>query len=233
MALLSKKDADFLRGHFADKLEGPVTLVYFTQTIACQFCRETEQVLREVADLSDKITLQVYNQITDKDKAEAFGIDKIPGTAVIGARDYGVRFFGIPSGYEFTSLVEDIVDVSRGQTSLSAQTLELLAKLTEPVHIQVFVTPTCPYCTSAVRLAHSLAIANDQVRADMVESIEFPQLANKYHVQGVPRTVVNETTSFEGAMPEPLFVARVLQGAGVLSEAEVEALVAELTKPAK
>jgi len=73
-------------------------LVFFTQTIACQFCRETEQVLREVADLSDKISLEVYNQITDKDKAEALGIDKIPGTAVIGAADYGVRFFGIPSG---------------------------------------------------------------------------------------------------------------------------------------
>jgi len=139
-----------------------------------------------------------------------------------------VRFFGIPSGYEFTSLVEDIVDVSRGQTSLSAQTLELLAKLTEPVHIQVFVTPTCPYCTSAVRLAHSLAIANDQVRADMVESIEFPHLANKYRVQSVPKTVINEDTFQEGAVPEPLFLARVLQGIGVMSAEEVAAYIDSL-----
>jgi glutaredoxin-like protein len=233
MALLSKKDADFLRGHFADKLVAPVRLAYFTQTIPCQFCRETEQVLREVADLSDKVTLEVYNLITDKDKADALGIDKIPGTAVLGAKDYGVRFYGIASGYEFTSLVEDIVDVSRGQTNLSARTLELLAKLDQPVHIQVFVTPTCPYCTSAVRLAHSLAIASDMVRADMVESIEFPQLANKYQVKGVPRTVVNETSSFEGAAPEPLFVAKVLHGAGAMSDEEVQALMVELSKKGK
>ncbi len=229
MALLSAKDADFLRGHLADKLVGPVRLVYFTQTIACQFCREAEQVLREVADLSDKVTLEIYNQITDKEKAEALGIDKIPATAVIGAKDYGVRFYGIPSGYEFTSLVEDIVDVSRGQTSLSTRTLELLARLKEPMHIQVFVTPTCPYCPSAVRLAHSLAIASDLVRADMVEAIEFPQLANKFKVQGVPRTVVNGAASFEGAFPEPLFVARVLQAAGAMTEDEVQALTAQLS----
>jgi glutaredoxin-like protein len=220
MALLSKRDAEFLRGHFNDRLEGPVRLVYFTQTIACQFCRETEQVLREVADLSDKVTLEVYDQIVDKAKAEALGIDKIPGTAVIGASDHGVRFFGIPSGYEFTSLVESIVDVSRGRTSLGAHTLKQLARLTKPVHIQVFVTPTCPYCTSAVRLAHSLAVASDMIRADMVELIEFPQLANKYHVQGVPRMVVNETTMFEGAVPEPLFVAKVLEAAGLQVEPE-------------
>jgi len=234
VALLSKKDADFMRGHFADKLIAPVRLVYFTQTVAaCQFCRETEQVLREVADLSDKVTLEVHDLITGKDKADALGIDKIPGTAILGAKDYGVRFYGIPSGYEFTSLVEDIVDISRGQTNLSARTLELLNKLDKPVHIQVFVTPTCPYCTSAVRLAHSLAIANDWVRADMVEAIEFPQLANKYQVQGVPRTVVNETTSLEGAAPEPLFVAKVLEGAGVMAGDEVQKLVAELSKGAK
>lgn len=233
MALLSKKDADFLRGHFADKLVAPVRLAYFTQTIPCQFCRETEQVLREVADLSDKIKLEVYNLITDKDKADALGIDKIPGTAILGAVDYGVRFYGIPSGYEFTSLVEDIVDISRGQTNLSARTLVLLAKLHQPVHIQVFVTPTCPYCTAAVRLAHSLAIASEHVRADMVESVEFPQLAIKYQVKGVPRTVVNETSSFEGAVPEPLFVAKVLHGAGAMTEEEVQKLVIELSKKGK
>jgi glutaredoxin-like protein len=142
MPLLSEKDAAYLREEFAKNLVHPVRLVMFTQTFACQYCKETEQIVREVADLSDKITAEIYNFVTDADKAKEYGVDKIPAIAVVGERDYGIRFYGIPSGYEFTSLIEDIFDVSRGTTSLSDATRKALEQLTEPVHIQVFVTPT-------------------------------------------------------------------------------------------
>ncbi|MGQ9568161.1 MAG: protein disulfide oxidoreductase [Anaerolineae bacterium] len=224
MPLLSGKDAAYLREEFAKHLVHPVRLVMFTQTFACQYCKETEQIVREVADLSDKIEAEIYNFVTDAEKAKEYGVDKIPAIAVVGERDYGIRFYGIPSGYEFTSLIEDILDVSRGKTSLSDETRQALAQLTEPMHIQVFVTPTCPYCPGAVRLAHQLAMESDLVRADMVEAIEFPHLANKYQVMGVPRTVFNETVHQEGAVPEPIFVARLLQAAGKMSAEEVEAL---------
>ncbi|MGQ9593972.1 MAG: protein disulfide oxidoreductase [Anaerolineae bacterium] len=230
MPLLSEKDAAYLREEFAKHLVHPVRLVMFTQTFACQYCKETEQIVREVADLSDKIEAEIYNFVTDAEKAKEYGVDKIPAIAVVGERDYGIRFYGIPSGYEFTSLIEDILDVSRGKTSLSDETRQALAQLTEPMHIQVFVTPTCPYCPGAVRLAHQLAMESDLVRADMVEAIEFPHLANKYQVMGVPRTVFNETVHQEGAVPEPIFVARLLQAAGKMSAEEVEAL---FRKPAK
>lgn len=228
MALLSEKDTKFLAQHLSENLVKPVRLLYFTQSIACQFCRETEAVLREVAALSDKINIEVFNFALDKDAVAAYGIDKIPATVVMSDVDYGVRFYGIPSGFEFTSLVETIIDVSRGKTNLAAKTLEALAALPQPAHIQVFVTPTCPYCPAAVRLAHSMAIASDQVRGDMVESIEFPHLAHKYEVQGVPRVVINETTFIEGAAPEPLFLARVLQAVGVLTPQQVDAQFADL-----
>ncbi len=142
MALLSDKDRAFLEGHFRQALDKPVKLLYFTQAIACQFCRETEQILQEVEGLSDKISLEVYNFVTDKQVADEYNIDKIPATVVMSDVDYGVRFYGIPSGYEFTSLVESIIDVSRGKTALSEQTLELLETIREPVHMQIFVTPT-------------------------------------------------------------------------------------------
>ncbi len=77
-------------------------------------------------------------------------------------------------------------------------------------------------------MAHALAVASDQVQADMVESIEFPHLANKYRVQSVPKTVINEDTFQEGAVPEPLFLARVLQGIGVMSAEEVAAYIDSL-----
>lgn len=142
MPLLSDKDAAFLRDHFAQSLLQPVKLINFTQTIACQFCRETGQILEEVAALSDLITVVTYNFVTDKQVADQFGIDKIPATVVMSDVDYGIRFFGIPSGYEFTSLVEDIVDVSQGSSGLSKETLEAISAIEEPVHIQVYITPT-------------------------------------------------------------------------------------------
>jgi glutaredoxin-like protein len=219
MALISEKDAEHLRKEFESELESPVKLVMFTQTIECQFCAETHQIVEEIAGLSDKVTAEIYNFVTDKATADLFGIDKIPAIAILRSengddKDYGVRFYGIPSGYEFTSIVEDIMDVSKGQSGLQPRTKEALAKIEEPVHFQVFVTPTCPYCPQAVRLAHQMAIESDLVRADMVEAIEFPHLANKYSVYGVPRTVINETTHQEGAVPEPMMLAKVLEALG-------------------
>jgi glutaredoxin-like protein len=106
-------------------------------------------------------------------------------------------------------VIEDIIDVSQGESGLQANTKEVIADLSEPVHLQVFVTPTCPYCPQAVRLAHKLAMESELITADMVEAIEFPHLSNKYHVHGVPRTVINETIHQEGAVPEPMLLAKL------------------------
>lgn len=233
MPLLSEKDQKFLREHLREALAKPVRLLFFTQSAACQFCKETEQVLREVAELSDKITLEVHDFVADKEIADRYGVDKIPATVVMSDVDYGIRFYGIPSGFEFTSLIEDIIDVSRGAATLSDETRKALEKLPGGIHLQVFVTPTCPYCPSAVRMAHSLAIASDKVRADMIESIEFPHLANKYSVYGVPRTVINETVHVEGPVVEELLVAHVMQAAGMLSEEEVQRLAEKLNAQAQ
>jgi len=231
MPLLSEKDRAILEEHLGKSLVAPVKLIYFTQTMACQFCRETQGILEELAALSDEVTVEVYDFVSDKEVAERYGIDKIPATVVMGEVDYGIRFYGIPSGYEFTTLVEDVVKVSRGRADLSDRTLELLADIQDPVHIQVFVTPTCPYCPSAVGLAHSLATASQKIRADMVESIEFPHLANKYRVYGVPHTIINEDTHLEGAAPEPLLVAKVMEALGMMTAEEVEELKARLAAP--
>ena len=147
MPMISKKDADALREEFAAQLVSPVKLVMFTQTTECQFCAETRQIVEEVAALSDKIEPVIYNYVTDKAMAETYGIDKIPAIVLLGLRDgeeqdYGIRFYGIPSGYEFATIVEDIVAVSRGESGVKPATQKALAGLTEPVHMQVFVTPT-------------------------------------------------------------------------------------------
>lgn len=209
MGFLQEKDKEQIRKIFA-ALPNPVKLINFTQEIECQYCRETRQILEEVAALSDKVSLEVYNFVTDEEMTEKYKIDKIPATVIEGIQDYGVRYYGIPSGYEFSSLLEDIVDVSKGQASLTDTSKELIRTIDKPLHLQVFVTPTCPYCPAAVRLAHKLAIENEFVTADMVEATEFPHLAMKYNVRGVPRTIIGEDTSLEGAHPEAAFVEKVV-----------------------
>lgn len=141
MTMLKEKD----REEVSRQLEGlatPVRLVMFTQTIECQFCQETRRLVEEVASLSDKVDALIYNFITDGDKAEEYGVDKIPAIAVVGESDYGVRLYGIPAGYEFAALIEAMKTVSSGQSGLSDATREALAGIDEPVHFQVFVTPT-------------------------------------------------------------------------------------------
>ncbi len=212
MALLKEEDRNHLIEEFKS-LATPVKIVVFTQAMECQYCKETRMIGEELAALSDKISLEVYDFEKDKEIAETYNIDKIPATIIMAGgeqpRDYGIRYFGIPSGYEFSSLIEDIMMVSSGESGLSAATKDILSTLEKPVHLQVFVTPTCPYCPQAVLLAHKLAFESDKVKADMVEAIEFPHLSMKYQVQGVPRTVINETVHQEGAAPEAMLMAKL------------------------
>ena len=216
MPLLDEETVGHVKQQLAD-LAGPARLVMFTQELECEYCKETRQLVEEIAQISDQLTAEIYDFVIDREKAEEYGIDKIPAIAVIGVEDYGVRFYGIPSGYEFTSLLQAIKTVSSGHPPLAEGTLEFLCGLEKPVHIQVFVTPTCPYCAGSVVLGHQMAVASPLVRADMVEATEFPHLAIKYQVMGVPRTVINETVHIEGAVPESM-VLETLQKA--LSGAE-------------
>lgn len=213
MALLNEQIRKSVKEMLAGVV-GPVTFKVFTQENECQYCSDTRSLIEEVAALSDKLSVEVYDFVKDHDLAESLGIDKIPAVAIVGAKDYGIRLYGIPSGYEFGTLIEDIKLVSEGASHLSPATKEIVARLTSPVHIQVFITPTCPYCPRAVMLAHQLAVESDLIRSDMVEVVEFPHLGTKYQVMGVPRTVINESIHIEGAVPEPMLMrefAKVLQ----------------------
>ncbi len=219
MTMLEDKDREEVRKQLED-LADPVRLLMFTQTIECQFCAQTRALVEEVASLSDRLEAVIYNFITDKEEAEKYGVDKIPAIAVVGEKDYGVRLFGIPAGYEFAALLEAIKMVSSGESGLSDATKEALAEIDQPVHLQVFVTPTCPYCPSTVVLTHKMAMENEHIKADMIEATEFPQLAINYHVRGVPRTVINETQFVDGMVPEAVMLQMLLMALGKLEAEE-------------
>jgi glutaredoxin-like protein len=208
MKLLNKKVIKELNEVFKG-LEKVVTLKFFSQGFECRFCQDTHQLLEEISGLTDKIKLEKYDFLADRAEVEKYDIKRIPATVVMDEKDYGIKIYGIPSGYEFTSLIEALKIVSTGETGLAQETKNFLDSLDKEVHLQVFVTPTCPYCPGAVVLAHRMAYYSPKVKGDMIEATEFPELAVKYNVMGVPRTVINETEFQEGAAPENMLVEKI------------------------
>jgi glutaredoxin-like protein len=213
LSLLPDDKKELLKKDFMEKLIDPVKIVMFTQEFECRYCSDTRKLAQELATLDNKITTEIYDFVADAAKAKEYGIDKIPALAIIGKKDYGVRIYGIPYGYELQTLIEAVINVSKGKTDLSEKTKQILTEVKSPVHIQVFVTLTCPHCPAAASVAHKLAIESNMVKADVIESSEFPDLAMKYNVIGVPKIIINETVEFVGAFNEDLFAEHVLLGA--------------------
>lgn len=142
MPILSAADAARVREVLAE-LPNPVRLVLFTQTLNCETCAPTKQILDELAALSDRVTVEEHNFLLEPEAAAALSIDRVPAIAVFaGETDYGIRFFGIPSGYEFMSLLDAITAASTGESGLSPESLVALEALPAPLTVQVFVTPT-------------------------------------------------------------------------------------------
>lgn len=217
MSLLDAKIKEQVQEMFK-QLINPVKIVVFTQDslisipgLECETCKDNRLLMEEVASLSDKISIEVYDFVKDKEKVAEYKIDKIPATVIRGENDHGIRIYGMPAGYEFPTLLSAIRNVSTLNTELSDVSKDKIKAATRPIHIQVFVTLTCPYCASAASLAHRLALESDMITADVINAQEFPQLGQRYNVFAVPKTVVNEMIHFEGALPEEQFVQKVME----------------------
>ena len=142
MPILAERDQEAVRKEF-QRIQGPVKLVVFSQElVAGDMCRQNEQLVREVAELDERITVEVLNPQIDRARAEAYGVEDVPAIVVEGARDYGIRFLGVPHGYEFSNLIDSIIVASSGEAQLSDETKSSLAGLTGDVTIKVFSTPT-------------------------------------------------------------------------------------------
>ena len=214
MPILSPSDRETVRTH----LEGvvhPVRLLLFTQTFGGPDTGPVaRQILDEIVDLNELVTVEEVNFVLDKERVEAFGIAGVPAIAVMrGAVDTRMRFLGAPAGYEFMSLIEAVITAGTDEPGLSDESRALIATVTEPLDIKVFVTPTCPHCPRAVTLAHKMAMASPLITATCVEATEFLDLSRQFRVTGVPKTVVNGTTDILGALPEDQFVRAVLRRA--------------------
>ena len=204
MGLISDKDREDLVKMFNQRLKEPVEIELFVSE-KFKHSEDAKQILEEVAGLDDRIKLSIHTEEEGKER----GYEYYPVTTFKGHEN--VLFYGLPSGYEFISLIEDIVMASSGDINTDPHAKEHIEAVDKPVEIKVFITPTCPYCPRAVLAAHKFAFLNKNIKGIMVESLEFPDFANKYNVMAVPKSVINDKVEFEGAVPEGHFAHKVME----------------------
>ncbi len=214
MAIIDDHTRHHIKEFFAD-LKDNVTL-YFFHSKSCQTCKEIEEILEVLEEESGgKIKVEKHDFDTEKAAAKVLGVKLAPAIVVHGKEKYNIKFYGIPSGYEFRSLLEAIMDASHGDTDLHPQLAEKVKNINDYVEILVFITPTCPYCPMAVRSAHKYALLNKKIDSAMIEAMEFEELSLKYNVMAVPKVVIRvdgeDKEEFEGAYPDQKFIEKIYE----------------------
>ena len=201
-----------LKDIFSKERREQVDLKHVSQAICRETCQVAEELLKELADVNpEKIKLEVYSPLIDREISQKYGIDRVPTIVIEGDKDYGIRYIGLPAGLEFTTLVQGIVQVSKREPRLSAKTVEMLKGIDLPMEIMVFVTTSCGYCPSAAITAMNFAMANDNITALIVDASENMDLAERFQVVGVPKIVINRgLVEFVGAQPENSFLGYVI-----------------------
>lgn len=205
--MLDENTKNSVRGKLGE-MQGEVKLIFLKKEENCQYCGDIEQLYSELVELSNGKLSVEKNQLNEK--GEEYNVETGPVTIVEGKEKRFVRFFGIPAGHEFGAFIQTIVDVSKGKPEISSDLEEKVKSIDFPVHFKVFVSPTCPYCPAAMKVANDFALINENVKADVYEVNEFRELAAKYNVSGVPKTVINETEELIGAYPPDVTLQKIL-----------------------
>jgi glutaredoxin-like protein len=215
---LQPHDRTQLAEFFAERMVQPVELVLFGQRgpdchdphpYQDELCGDAWALLQELAQLSPLLATQRLDWRQHPHQARQLGVDKVPAIALRSPQglDPGIRFFGVPTHFEFITLIETIVNFSSGDLELSDTTLAALQHLQRDIHLQVFHTMNCPMCPLMTHLCCLLALASPRVRCDSIGAAEFPSLARHYGVRAAPHIVVNETTHIIGFQNERDLIA--------------------------
>ncbi len=221
MALLTEKNRLELGEVFGEMRE-EVLAVVFTQEYECDYCRVARGLLEELALINTKLKVRAYDFESQKNALRDFPVDKVPAIALIGDRDYGVRFYGAPSGYQFMSLIGGILAISRRDSSLPTEVRNEIKKLRQPAHVQVLTAPSNAHSSSVIRAAHRLALESPHVRADMVAINEFPHLTHKFGAGQIPAVVINGVLRVAGDISEMELAQEILKAAGQEKDVSLE-----------
>ncbi|MCW6170977.1 MAG: thioredoxin family protein [Thermoplasmatales archaeon] len=212
MAWIKEEDQKYLKQEFEKYLKDDVDLnLFVSRNDDCKYCKETEELLNELVVIDKRLHLNVYDYNNSPKEVKEYSVEKYPATIISrhGIVDGRIKYYGMPSGYEFGSLIEDIKNVSKWEVEVSSKALTLLKEVKKPITIKVYVTPTCPYCPKAVGTAHKFSIVNENITSEMIEALEFEEEAEEVGVSSVPHITINGTVQFVGAQPDDNFAEYV------------------------
>jgi glutaredoxin-like protein len=186
-----------------------VRIIFFEQSIGCETCAPTRRALEQIARDDPRITIEVLNLVLDKAKAADYEVDRVPAVIIEGAVGGRIRYYGAPLGRELPTLTQAIAMAAGEATSLSDESRTALTALQTPVRLTVFFTPTCVYCPQMISLANQAAIESPLVSSIAIDATEYPDLVRRYNVNGVPKTIVNDSTELLGAVTEEDFIRAI------------------------
>lgn len=196
-------------------MQDDVNVKLYVDTLACDTCTESHQLMNEMTELNDKIKYELIETKGDKGVGAEYGITRYPTFVVLDKdmTDKGVRFSGIPAGHEINALLASLIDMSGKPLDLDEKTIEEIKAIDSETNIKVFVTLACPHCSGAVTKAHRIAMLNPYVKAEMIEAQTFGELSMKHNVSSVPKIVINETHEFVGNQPMNVFLDTIKNAA--------------------
>jgi glutaredoxin-like protein len=199
------------------KLKKPVNIMCFLNRYGSEKCDAVRELISDMEQLSSNLIFQIFDFDKDKNEAQSCHIDRVPALLVLAGPESKIRFYGIPGGYQMESFLEAIEMVGTDSIDLHPRTVEQAAAISVPVRLQVFVNPKCPYCPAVVITANRLAMASQNISAEMIDIMEFPEVVSQYNVHGVPKVVINDSDYFEGVLPEDLYIEKIMKALTVES----------------
>ena len=203
-----------------------VRIVFFEQSIGCDTCAPTRRLLEQIAEENPAVALEVLNLVLDKEKAAETASTACRPSSSAPRTANRIRYYGAPLGNELPTLLQAIRMAATGETGLTEQSRAQLKTLSKPVALQVFFTPTCVYCPQMITLANQAAIESPLVSSVAIDATEFPDLVQRYNVNGVPKTIINDATEIMGAVPEDEFMLQSIRAQGQGFGISVTALLA-------
>jgi glutaredoxin-like protein len=220
MPVIPEREQRIIQERFAAELAGRVRIDYFTQhrspivvpgRAECRHCEEVGQALVEVAALHSRMALTAHDFAEGQADAEKLGVKRVPCTVIRGQANRALRYYGLPGGHQFANLIETIIMSSRADVTIGHDALVALKKLREAVRVSVFVTPACEYSAVVANMAFRMALSQANVKAEVVEIGEFPELVQRFAVTATPTTVIDGRTSIRGLIDETELATQIVR----------------------
>ncbi len=215
IALINQENIRYLKDQFST-FTNPVNLIYFhSKKQNAEHCIATKTILDEIDPISSNVNVTTIDFDTETEQVKHYRIMKPPAIAIQSDIDRGLRYYGIPSGYEFSTLVHSLSLLGKEALEVSPELREWSQAVNQKVEILVFVTSACPHCPRAASMAHKFALLNDHIEGTVIEANSFPELTRTYDVMAVPKTIINKARAFEGTVHEQRFAEEISKSISV------------------